>query len=405
MDTIASIVTLLIAIGVCLTAGFALGYLIARLRERSSGEQSRIQVAQLEAEARAANEKVVYLQNIRQEMENTFTALASGVLSKATDDLVKNNSTQLELGKNSITAIVDPLKVNLTALDKNIRDLEGKRESAYGSLTTQVTALTKTNDSLQFSTQALANAMRSPTIRGRWGEIQLRRIVELASMNRNVDFEEQITGDEGRADMIIHLSNQGILPLDSKAPLNAYLEAMECQSQEDRDAKLELHAKAMKARISELGQKKYWEQFKESKAPDFVIMFVPNESCLAAALEADTGLMEYAISQKVIIASPFTLLALLRTVAYGWSQTQIAENAQEIAELGKELYKRLDKFVSLLGGMGTGLNSVVKQYNEVIGSFDHRLLPTARKMEQAGLSESELALPETIDLKAKSGME
>jgi Uncharacterized protein conserved in bacteria len=405
MDTVAFIVTLLIAIVVFLIVGFILGYLIARLREISSGEKSRIQVAQLEAEARSANDKVAYLQNSKQEMENTFTALANGVLSKATDDLLKNNSTQLELGKNAITAIVDPLKANLADLDKNIRVLEGKRESAYGSLTTQVTALTKTNDSLQFSTQALANAMRSPTIRGRWGEIQLRRIVELASMNRNVDFEEQITGDEGRADMIIHLSNQGILPLDSKAPLNAYLEAMECQSQEDRDAKLELHAKAMKARISELGQKKYWDQFKESKAPDFVIMFVPNESCLAAALEADSGLMEYAISQKVIIASPFTLLALLRTVAYGWSQTQVAENAQEIAELGKELYKRLDKFVFLLDGVGTGLNSVVKQYNEAIGSLDHRLMPAARKMEQAGLSESELALPETIDLKAKNGME
>jgi DNA recombination protein RmuC len=401
VDAVVAIIAILIAGVICLLIGAVLGFLLAKYRTQSTGEESRIRAAQLEAELRATQEKAVALETLKKQLEDNFSSLASSVLRTVSTDLVGQSQQQITQGRLAISGIVDPLKESLGKLDTNIRELEGKREGAYSAVQSQVAMLAEANTNLQQTTQALASAMKSPTARGRWGEFQLRRIVELANLSRHIDFEEQATGDEGRADMIIHLSNQGILPVDSKFSLTAYLEAMEIQNEEERKAKLLQHAKAIKGRINELAQKKYWEQFAGYQSPEFVVMFVPNETCLSYAIEADPGLFEYAIDQKVIIASPFTLFALMRSVAFGWNQTQVAENAQQIAEQGKELYKRLSTFIEYFNDVRESLNKTVELFNKVVGSVEHRLLPAARRFEEAGLSEVNLVTAEEIEVRAK----
>jgi DNA recombination protein RmuC len=401
MDGILIVIIILIIGVICLVVGVALGYLLARFRTQSAGEESRIRAAQLEAELRVSQEKAIALEAIKKQLEDNFSSVASSVLRTVSNDLVGQSQQQITQGKLEISSIVDPLKESLTKLDINIRDLEGKREGAYGAVQSQVALLAESNTNLQQTTQVLASAMKSPTARGRWGEFQLRRIVELANLSRHIDFEEQATGDEGRADMIIHLSNQGILPVDSKFSLTAYLNAMDTQDEEEKLSLMQQHAKAMRGRVNELAQRKYWEQFSSYQSPEFVVMFVPNESCLSCGIEADPDLFEYAINQKVIIASPFTLFALMRTVAYGWNQTQVAENAKQIAEQGKELYKRLATFIEYFNDVRENLNKTVDAFNKVVGSVEHRLLPSARRFEEAGLSEDKLEAADEIEVKAK----
>jgi DNA recombination protein RmuC len=401
MDNFILLLAVLIVGLVCFVVGAGLGFLLARFRTQSTGEDVRIRVAQLEAELRVSQEKAIALEAIKKQLEDNFSSVASSVLRTVSSDLVGQSQQQITQGKLEISCIVDPLKESLTKLDTNIRDLEGKREGAYSAVQSQVALLAESNTNLQQTTQALASAMKSPTARGRWGEFQLRRIVELANLARHIDFEEQATGDEGRADMIIHLSNQGILPVDSKFSLTAYLEAMEFQNEDERKTKLLQHAKAVKGRVNELSQKKYWEQFSGSQSPEFVVMFVPNETCLSFAMEADPELFEYAINQKVVIASPFTLFALMRSVAFGWNQTQVAENAQQIAEQGKEIYKRLSTFIGYFNDVRESLNQTVELFNKVVGSVEHRLLPAARRFEEAGLSEERLEAAEEIEIRAK----
>jgi DNA recombination protein RmuC len=255
--------------------------------------------------------------------------------------------------------------------------------------------LGRTHTSLQTTTLTLAQALKSQTVRGRWGEIQLRRVVELANMVNHVDFTEQASSDMGRPDMVIHLSNKGILPVDSKVPLNAYLEAVESDDEASRRAKMSEHARAMQGRVRDLCQKKYWDQFPYS--PDFVVMFVPNEACLTAAFETDPSLLDYAIQQHVLIASPVTLLALLKAVAFGWQQTQIAESARTIASQGRELYQRMVTFVEHLAALGKSINRTCEDYNKAVASFEHRLFPAARRLQESGLSETNMELPEEID--------
>jgi DNA recombination protein RmuC len=221
----------------------------------------------------------------------------------------------------------------------------------------------------------------------------------MAQMTQHVDFTEQVTGDAGRPDMVIHLSNEGELPVDAKVPLNAYLEAIEASDDETRRRKLVEHARAMRARMRELGARGYWNQFE--RTPDFVVMFVPNEACLAAAFESDPALLDDAISQHVIVASPVTLLALLKAVAFGWQQALVAENARTIAQQGQDLYKRLETFVQHLTELGRSLNRSAEDYNRVIGSLERRLMPAARRLQESGLAASSMDSPETIDVRAQ----
>ena len=277
--------------------------------------------------------------------------------------------------------------------------MEQKREGAYQGVQEQLRQLAQSHTTLQATTTSLAQALKSPNVRGRWGELQLRRVVEMAGMVKHVHFAEQTTIDGGRPDLISYLPNKGILPVDAKTPLNAYLEAAETQDETVRHRKLNDHVRAIRTHVAELSKKQYWEQF--PTAPDFVVMFVPNEACLNAAYEHDPNLLEDAMTQKVLITTPVTLLALLRTVAYSWQQHQITENAQQIAEQAKVLHKRLGDFVSHLGDLRTALDKSIQGYNRAVGSFDGRVMPAVRKLEGIGLGNGELTLPEAIALQAR----
>ncbi|MCJ7511974.1 MAG: DNA recombination protein RmuC [Anaerolineales bacterium] len=395
--------------GVCLLLGAVLGYLAAIVRMRSASDRAQIQLAQLQAERRADQEKLAWMQQSESKLREAFDSLASHALQLTSDELLRRARDQSEavirqvegdlaLNRSEMHGLVEPLRANLQSLDTHLRELEQKREGAYYGLQEQVRQLASAQTALQTTTLTLAQALKSPSVRGRWGEVTLRRVVELADLVHHVDFEEQFSGDLGRPDMIVYLSNQGVVPVDAKVPLNAYLESIEAVDEETRRSKLIEHARAMKARIRELGQRRYWEQFE--RTPDFVVMFVPNEACLAAAFENDPALLEDAIQQHVLVASPVTLLALLKAVAYGWQQAQVADNARAIALQGQELYKRLETFVDHLADVGKSLNRAAEAYNQAIGSLERRLLPSARRLQEAGLATSVLEPPAQVEARA-----
>jgi DNA recombination protein RmuC len=388
MDGIMSIITVS---AVSFLLGLAVG-LAAWLRaksgamRRSAGLESTI--AALEAERKGAAEKLDWIEKAEQNMRDAFKALAS--------DALKSNSEMLTgQARKDISSIVDPLKENLSSLDGHVRELEKSREGAYKSLEQQLRDLRETHTRLQETTSTLSHALKAPTVRGRWGELQLRRVVEMAGMVGHVAFDEQAQAEKGRPDMIVHLPNGGVLPVDSKVPLGSYMDAMESDDEQRRAGKLAEHARAMKERIQELGLKQYWDQFE--KTPDFVVMFVPNEACLGAAFERDPALLEYAIEKKVLISSPVTLLALLRTVAYGWQQQRISENALKIVKEGSELYARMQTFIDRFAALGKSLGRTVDSYNAAVGSMNRRLIPVSRRLQDLGVSEKELEAPEEID--------
>jgi DNA recombination protein RmuC len=399
----------LVIAAACLLLGAALGYLAAVVRTRVTTDRAQIQLAQLQAERRADQEKLAWMQQSEAKLREAFDSLAGRALQLTSDELLRRARDQgetvmrkvegdLALNRSEMHGLVEPLRANLQALDTHLRDLEQKREGAYSGLQEQVRQLASAQTALQTTTLTLAQALKSPSVRGRWGEVTLRRVVELADLVRHVDFEEQSSTDQGRPDMIVHLSNSGVIPVDAKVPLNAYLESIEASDEETRRARLLDHARAMKARVRELGQRRYWEQFE--RTPDFVVMFVPNEACLAAAFEIDPALLEEAIQQHVLVASPVTLLALLKAVAYGWQQAQVADNARAIALLGQEVYKRLETFIDHLGDVGKALNRAAEAYNQAIGSLERRLLPSAKRLQEAGLATSAIEPPEPIDTRA-----
>jgi DNA recombination protein RmuC len=377
-------------------AGLSLGLLIGlgiwhRSRARSDREAAdlRLRIAGLEKDRDVESEKVSWVRDAEEKMRDAFKALAGDALRSNSESLTAQT-------KKDIESVVDPLKKNLDSLDGHVRELEKSRQGAYESLERQLTHLREAHTKLQETTINLAQALQSPTVRGRWGEFQLRRVVEMAGMEKNVDFKEQASTDSGRPDLIARLPNGGVLPVDAKVPLNAYLDAMETSDPSARKAHLARHAQAMRTRIRELGQKQYWEQFDSS--PDFVVMFVPNEACLGAAFEQDPGLLEYAISNKILISSPVTLLALLRTVAYGWQQHQITANAIKIAQEGRELYHRLETLIRYFDDLGGSIRTTVQRYNRVVGSLGKRLMPAARRFQELGLSNKELDPPSPVDV-------
>lgn len=380
-------------------SGFLLGLLMGlavwyrtKAASQKETEELKISLTALEKEREADLQKLSWADQAESKMREAFAALASDALQANSEALSRRTKGDLE-------NVVVPLKENLKTLDGYVRELESARKGAYDSLQQQLTQLGNTHARLQETTTSLTQALKSPTVRGRWGELQLRRVVELAGMTNHVAFDEQASAESGRPDMIVYLPNSGVLPIDSKVPLEAYLAAATETDDRRRKQYLLQHAKAMRERVKELGQKQYWEQFQQ--APDFVIMFIPNESCLAAAFENDPDLLEYAITKKVLVSSPVNLLALLRAVAYGWQQHQIADNAIKIAREGQELFDRLKKFVDHLTDVGKTLKKLVDGYNRAIASLDRRLLPAVRRFQEMGLSTKELDAPKEIDVQPK----
>jgi DNA recombination protein RmuC len=386
-------ILLFLAVVCGLLAGLFIG-LVVWLRTKSvsqrEGEALKIRVATLEKEHETDVEKLKWAEQAESRMREAFAALAS-------EALIANTETLTRQAKGDLKNLVDPLKENLTSLDGHIRTLESKRQGAYDSLQQQLTQLGSTHAKLQETTTTLTQALKSPTVRGRWGELQLRRVVEMAGMVNHVSFDEQAATESGRPDMITYLPNGGILPIDSKVPLEAYLAAMEATDDQQRKHNLDRHTKAMRERVKELGRKQYWDQFE--KSPDFVVMFIPNEACLGAAFENDPALLDYAIEKKVLLSSPVNLLALLKAVAYGWQQHQITDNALRIAKEGQELYNRLEKFVDRLADVGKHLHKSVEAYNRAMGSLDKRLLPAVRRFQEMGLSTTDLDAPGEIEVR------
>ncbi|QTA83131.1 DNA recombination protein domain-containing protein, RmuC-like [Desulfonema limicola] len=373
-------------------------------------QRLKIRIAQLQEAQSAQSEKLQWTENARKQMQETFEALAGRALERNADVFIKNahdrvnalmNQTKGDWNthKAELRNLVDPVRENLSLLDSHVRELEQKREGAYQGLTEQLTQLSRVHNEMQATAITLAQALKSPTVRGQWGEMQLRRVVEMAGMVRHVNFAEQINTQGGRPDMIIHLPNSGLLPVDSKVPLKAFLEAYETSDENIRKSKLVSHSKAMRSRVRELSLKKYWTQF--DNAPDFIVMFVPSEACLSAAFENDPDLLEYAISQQIIVAGPVTLIALLKTIVFGWNQQEITENARGIAKQGQELYARLEIFASHMAEMRNHLNKAVEGYNKSIGSFERRLLPIARKFQDMDIAQTSMEEPQKIDICAR----
>lgn len=313
------------------------------------------------------------------------------------------SATDLGGKKSAIDASLTDVKQEIRGLGEIVQRLDADRKSSEARFHEQVRALSEAQELLRAETGNLATALRSPTTRGRWGEMQLRRVIEMAGMLRHCDFTEQqtVTTDDGRLrpDVVVRLPGKKSVVVDAKVALQAFLEASEATDRDVERLRLDAHARHVRGHVDALASKEYWSQFPE--APDFVVMFVPGDQLLAAALERDPGLMEHAVANRVLLATPVTLIALLRSVAYGWQQAALAENARDIAELGRQLQDRLAKFSAHLAKVGRGLDTAVGAYNEAVGSYESRVVVTARRLGELEVGQQELVAPAPVERRTR----
>jgi DNA recombination protein RmuC len=370
-----------LVIGLLLGAAGAYAALRPALRERTESLQ---RAGALERELAHAQAE---LEVGRRAFDEHLTAAITSISTQALD---ANSARFIELAESRLSGQVRPLKESLERMDTQLQGIERVRQEAYGTLTESVRQLRSDQERLRTETGNLVTALRAPHVRGRWGEIQLRRVVEMAGMVEHCDFvEQQTTTDEDgrvlRPDVVVSLPGGKSIVIDSKVPLLAYLDAFrEDATEDERVARLGEHARHVREHVHRLGQKAYWRQLPAS--PEFVVMFLPDETFLRAALEQDPSLIEIAVSNNVIPASPTNLIGLLRAVHYGWQQETIAESAREVSDLGRELYKRLATMGGHVTRLGKSLDGAVKAYNETVGSLERQVLVQARRFERHGIT-------------------
>lgn len=389
-------------LGSVLLLTFAVGATAGRRQGRAERNALESRVTrlntQLAVERQRHIEKLAAMEQARRQLEGTFATLSRRALRENTESFLQlarahlqqfqvRAEDDLQRREESIQSLVRPIRESLEKTERQIAEIEKERREAFGSLTEHLRQVTEAQNQLQQETRHLVTALRRPEVRGRWGEMTLRRLAELSGMTAHCDFVEQAHQADGdaamRPDMIVRMPDNRDIIIDAKTPLDGYIDAMEAEDDRHRERCLKRHTRNMRERVRELAGKNYWARF--SNTPDFVVLFVPGDQFLAAALERDRAILEDALTQKVVLATPTSLIALLRAIAFGWRQLVVAENVEKVRDLGEELYTRIATFAEHMLRLGKGLNGSIEQYNRAVGSLERQVLPQARRFTDLGI--------------------
>ncbi|HEV2452354.1 MAG TPA: DNA recombination protein RmuC [Streptosporangiaceae bacterium] len=399
-------------------AGAAIGFLLARGKQAAVAADLTVRAAAAEERARAAEEKGAMAERaareratlVEEQLAERFQALSVQALDASTARFLEvaegrlqavnaSAAGELEKRRSAVEGMVGPLKETLSRVEAQLRESDAARRSSHAALAEQVSIARQSSEQLRTQTQALVTALRRPEARGRWGELQLRRVVELAGMSARCDFDEQVSvaTDDGlqRPDLVVRLAGGKNIAVDAKVSLAAYLEAAEASDDSAREARLGAHARHLREQVDRLAVKAYWAAL--SPAPEFVVLFIPGEAFLAPALERDPGLLEHALVRRVHIATPTTLVTMLRTAQYAWQQEALSENARAVFDLGRELYDRIAGMGKHVDRLGRALTTAVSTYNQAVGSLESRVLVSARRLNQLGVVDTEIEPPAPVE--------